>query len=170
MIRTVFRAEWKHLREAGLWLAFHFVGALMPVWVGLLILMFLVQPVSLGDFLDKGEFAIYGAALIAPVMHALLKEHPGDEKTLYFLIALVCLIIATIIFLITVFPSLEPDIIPDDRTYLRVGSIVIYGISLGAALLLRVYENIYSDFDVNEERQAAQQTLDAQFDDEMEAL
>ena len=182
MLRTVFNAKWGHVGDAGVWLLFHLVGSLMPVWLGLVILRLLSLPFGFGDFLDKGEFAIYSAAIITPVIHALTWEHKGSEKALYVLVTIICLLVATTIFIVTLFPSGQVffvialptgqiEFVEPDKNYVRIGSVIIFVISMSAAILLKIHDNILlSDSNFEEQRQERQDSLAAEYERELERL
>ena len=154
----------------------------MPVWLGLVILKLLTLPFGFGDFLDKGEFAIYSAAIITPVMHALTWDHKGSEKALYVLVTIVCLLVATAIFIVTLFPSGhvffvivlstgQIDVVEPDKNYVRVGSVIIFVISMSAAILLRIHDNvIQGDEYIRKQQQETQEDLGAQVKQELENL
>ena len=88
MLVEVFRAKKEHYLEAAVWLGYHVLGSLLPVWLGILLIVFVVQPFGFADLIDRGEFAIYSAAIITPVIYALLKDRQSKEKDFYVLITL----------------------------------------------------------------------------------
>lgn len=167
MLHIIIRAKWRHIGETGVWLGYHLLGSLLPIWLSGFIFAFVAQPVSLADFLDKGEFAIYAAAMITPVIYALTWENPGKEKAFYSLVTIICLIVASCIFILTIFPTFEWITIETRKANLRIASVAIYLISLLAAVLWRVYDNVYTELDIGEERDATLNSLDLEFEKEM---
>ena len=170
MLSTVIKAKWRNFWEAILWTVYHAGGSLLPVWFGLMLLAFTYQPFGFAEFIGKGEFAIYSAAVITPVIFTLVKEGQGLESAAYTFISLAFLIVASFIFLITGFPDVNLGGIELRNENIRYVSVCIYVLSLFAALMLRVHDNALADVDINEERQQSQQKLDSDFDREMEEL
>ena len=127
------QARREHWRDAFLSIAFYAVGALLPVWLSVLLRLLFSQPLGFDTFLDNGQFAIYSAAALSPVFYLLLKQGPGAESRLYLLLALVCMIISAGVFSgLTVVDTLSIGDIPINVFFLRVSSITIYFISLAA--------------------------------------
>ena len=168
-IRTQARVE--HWRQGLLWIGFYAVGALMPVWLSALLLVLFTKPIGLGTFLDDGQFAIYAAAALSPVLYALYRQGSGQERTLYLLLTLFCLIVAAGLFSgLTVVDTLRIGDLQINVTVLRISSLTIYAIALAAMFLVEVHENVYNELDVPVERSARQDVLDQEFDQVLDSL
>ena len=144
--------------------------ALMPVWLSLILLLLITQPIGLGTFLDNGQFAIYAAAALAPVLYLLTKQGSGQERTLYVLLIVVCLLVAAGIFSgLTVAESLIGEL-NINVSFLRIASITMYAFALFATFFMDLHENVYNELNVAEERSHRQESLDKQFDGELRSL
>ena len=165
------QTRFKHWRHGFLSIGFYVLGALMPVWLSLLLLQLISKPIGLATFLDNGQFAIYAAAALSPVLYFLLRQGAGQEKTLYSLLTLVCLMIAAGIFSgLTVVESLRIGDLQINVTFLRGSSLMIYIVALMAMFFVEIYENVYNEIDVPEERSQRQDRLEKQFDRVLDSI
>ena len=164
MIR--YNADWKHVRDAILYIIYYAVGTLMPLWAGLLLLSLMNQPIGSNTFLDQGQFAIYSAAALTPVVYVLSKDHKGHETAFYMLIMVVCLLISVLIFTLAESTSLAPDTDSPNKSYLRIASVIVYIFSLFATFCLQLFDSTYNDFDMQAARQTRRDSLEVDFERE----
>ena len=172
MLKTVFTQSRKqHWRHALLSIGFYIMGTLLPVWLSLFLLRLFSQPIGFGTFLDEGQFAIYSAAALAPILYSLSKQGSGQERTLYQLLIMICLMLAAGTFSgLTVVESLTIGQLHVDILVLRISSIAIYGLALVATFFLDLHENVYGELNVAEERSHRQDRLGKEFDLELRSL
>ena len=143
----------------------------MPVWLSALLLVLFTKPIGLGTFLDDGQFAIYAAAALSPVLYALYRQGSGQERTLYLLLTLFCLIVAAGLFSgLTVVDTLRIGDLQINVTVLRVSSLAIYVIALVAMFFVEIHENVYNELNVPEERLGRQVKLEQEFDQALDSL
>ena len=161
IIRT--QARTKHWRQAFLFISYYVTGALMPVWLSFLLLLLLSQPIGLGTFVDSGQFAIYAAAALSPIVYALSKQGSGQERTFYLLLISICLIVAAAIFSgLIVVDSLDIRYI--NVPFLRIASITIYAFALVATFFVNLHDDVYSEINFEQEQRHRQDQLAEQFD------
>ena len=161
----------EHWRHAFLSIGFYATGALMPVWLSLLLLFLISQPIGFGTFLDNGQFAIYAAAALSPILYLLSRKESGQEPAFYQLLILICLIAAAAIFSgLTVVDSLNIGQLHINVFFLRASSITIFGIALAATFFVDLHENVYSEINVTEERSQRQVRHEQEFDRELRSL
>lgn len=161
----------EHWRHALLSIGFYATGALMPVWLSFLLLLLISQPIGFGTFLDNGQFAIYAAAALSPILYPLSRQGSGQERTFYQLLILICLIVAAGIFSgLTVVESLKIGDLHINVGFLRASSITIYVVALAATFFVDLHENVYNELNVTEERSHRQETLGEEFDRELRSL
>ena len=156
------KEDWRH---ALLSVGYYAAGALMPVWLSVPILFLFSQPMGFPTFIDSGQFAIYSAAAFSPILYPLTRQNPGAEKTLYQLVIHICIVLAAGIFVgLTVIDSLDLGHIPINLPFLRVSSIILFVLALGAMFFIELHENAYNEIDVTEERLNRRERLDEEFD------
>ena len=162
------KEDWLH---ALLSIGYYATGSLMPVWLSFLLLGLVSQPIGGDAFLDNGQFAIYAAAALSPILYQLSKKGSGQEGSLYQLLILICLIIAAGIFSgLTVVESVSIGSLDIHVWLLRVASLVIYAIALVATFFLDLYENVYDGVNPVEEQSNRQQRLEDEFDQQYPSL
>ncbi len=165
------QARKEHYLHALLSIGFYAMGALMPVWLSVLLLLLISQPIAFGTFLDNGQFAIYAAAALSPILYPLFKRESGQEKILYLWLILICLIVAAGIFSgLTVVDSLRIGDLHINVPFLRTLSITIYLVALTATFFVDVHENAYNELNVAEERSNRQGKLEEEFNREQRSL
>ena len=165
------QARKEHWRDASLSIAFYAVGALLPVWLSLLLRALFSQPLGFGTFLDNGQFAIYSAAALSPVVYLLLKPSPAAEKRLYVLLAFIGLIFSACLFSgLTVVETLNIGDLQINVIFLRASSITIYLVALTAMFFVDLHENVYQEVNIAEDRQNRQGRLEEEFDRELHSL
>ena len=143
----------------------------MPVWLSLLLLFLISQPIGIGTFLDNGQFAIYAAAALSPILYSFTKQESGQEKTFYHLLILICLIASAAIFSgLTVVESLNIGQLHINISFLRASSITIFAIALAATFFVDLHENVYNEINVAEERSHRQERLGQEFERELRTL
>ena len=164
IIRTQTKKE--DLGHSLLSIGFYAAGSLMPVWLSSVLLILFNQPVGIGTFVDNGEFAIYAAAALSPIIFLLFKQTSGLEKALYLLLVLLALIIAAGIFSgLTVVDTLPLGQFPINTPFLRWWSITIYIIALVATFFVDLHENVYNSLNMEQERLDRQTELETEFDE-----
>lgn len=172
MLKTVLtQARLEHWLRAFLSIGFYIIGALMPVWLSLVILLLISQPIGFHTFLDNGQFAIYAAAALSTILYPLFKQGSGQERGLYHLLILTCLIAAAGIFSgLTVVDSLKIGALDINIAFLRFASIAIYVFALIATLFVQLHEDVYSELNLTGERSQRQDRLEEEFDREFPSL
>ena len=159
--------KWKHLKDTFLYVFYYGAGTLMPIWLGMLLLALFDQPIGLTSFIDQGQFAIYSAAAITPLIYILVKNHKGLESASYTLVLIICLIVSALIFTVADSRSLPLFTLEPNKEYIRVSSICIYGFSLLAIFFIQLHESTYDAFDMQADQQTRVGSLEASFDREL---
>ena len=164
------QSRMEHWRHAALSICFYAFGALMPVWLSLILLVSFSKPIGLGIFLDNGQFAIYAAAALSPLLYALFTQGKGQERALYLLLILCGLILCALLVAAVTFSGLtavEPLTIGEleiNVAFLRVSSMTVYFVSLIAMLFFQLHEIVYNEVNIPEQRSIRQDRLEEEFD------
>lgn len=77
--KTVFSATGEHWRETLILTGYTVLGGLAPLWIGLLLLRWYSQDVTLPTVASHGEFALYSASIVAPLLYQLGRDRSGGS-------------------------------------------------------------------------------------------
>lgn len=142
----------------------------MPVYGGAIFLLLLFSDVSWARFLDRGEFAIYAAGLLAGALLVIMQEYKGGfpGRPLWGLVIMVLLLIAAFIFTAAFAADAAPDLAPNlNRGVLRVLSIALYGLTVVLAFVLAVAKEALDKVNVEDIRAEDMQRLERGFNERL---
>jgi hypothetical protein len=142
-----------------MWVAYNFLGSLMPIWGTYFLLHLYDQPFVLNDFAKHGEFALYTAAFLAPALQQVVKSIRNQKYVLgtgAVLIAVTGLVISAIIYSglttgLTLKTSLEQHggpvvlLAKPSEAFLFSSTLVLFGSSLVFAFIVTLIENVLMD-------------------------
>jgi len=159
--------KWEHWRESLLLTLFTVGAGLSPVWVGLILLKVYHKTPSLVGFANNGDFAIYSAAIVAPLIYLIVKEHrvPFASRAIYTLASVVILTFSVASYAVVapatvgVAPNLRPDM-----AFLAPVTLWAYALSVALALVVTALDNARMFPDVRAITERQQHDLDQRFD------
>src|SRR5437899_544887 len=131
--------KWEHWRESLVLMLFTVVAGVAPVWIGWILLKVYSQNASLARFAHNGDFAIYSAAIVAPIIYVIVKEHrvPFASRAVYTLVSVVILLFSVAAYAVVapVTVGVAPDLRPD-LAFLAPVTIWAYVVSVLLALVV----------------------------------
>lgn len=98
VLKNATRAHWG---DAFTLLLYTVLGGLLPVWVGMIVAGLFSDSARLIDFASHGEFAVYSAATIAPVIYLMVHERqvvPFPRRAVFVLVTITCLVLSVAFF------------------------------------------------------------------------
>jgi hypothetical protein len=159
--------KWEHWRESLLLTLFTVGAGLSPVWIGWILMKVYNQNPSLAGFAHNGDFAIYSAAMVAPIIYLIVKEHqvPFASRAIYTLISVVILVFAVAAYAVVapVTVGIAPDLRPD-MAFLAPVTFWAYVLSVLLALLVTALDNARMFPDVRAITERQQKDLEKKFD------
>ncbi len=147
--------------KAVVWLAYTCLGLLLPVG-GSLLLVGAVSDITLGEFTDGGQFAIYSSAMLAGTLYLVTKParlRLGFTEGLGWLV-FGMLFVAAVLFALATLSSSGEDI---DRDFFRWPSIGLSIVSLAVAFVAVGLDERRMEVDVRAQTKVAQEDLRKQF-------
>jgi hypothetical protein len=167
-IEAIRNTKWEHWRESLLLTLFTVVAGLAPVEIGWILLKVYSQNPTLERFAHNGDFAIYSAAVVAPILYLIVKEHrvPFANRAVYTLVSIVILLFAVAAYAavapvtVGIAPNLRPDM-----GFLAPITIWAYVVSVLFALLVTALDNSRMFPDVRAITERQQRDLEQKFDD-----
>jgi len=138
-------------RDARYWLSYTLIGGLAPIWCGYIILKLLSHRLTISQFTEHGEFALYTAALVAPAFHTLGRDLkvPGFKgRQLLLLLSVCCMLLAVCIYVAVssayISNALSNEI---NQDFLAYGTVVLFVLSTVLAFCVTVldYARLSSD-------------------------
>lgn len=143
--------------KAFIWLIYTSLGLLIPV-LGGIVIVGAVSDITLGDFTDGGQFAIYTSAMLVGTVYLVAKPDrfrlPFTEWFQWF--AVIGLIGATLLFALATLSSSGQDI---DHRFFRWPSLVLSLLSLGVAFMAVGLDECRMETNVRAQMRAAQEDL-----------
>jgi hypothetical protein len=149
-------ASWRHWQSTLMWVAYNFLGSLMPIWGTYFLLHLYHQSFVLNDFAKHGEFALYTAAFLAPALQQVVKNIKNDKYVLgtgAVLVSVTGLVISAIIYSglttgITLatsgkdHPTTPSSASVLDEAFLFKATLILFGLSLIFAVVVTLIENV----------------------------
>lgn len=124
---------------------FSALGGLAPVWLGAILLILFSVELKSGQFIDRGEFAIYCAATVAPALFTILRTREGpsfpDPVPFGFVFSFLLLVSAAVFAGVTAAGSIPGAPLRINIEFLRWSTVALYCISLIMAFISSVIEN-----------------------------
>jgi drug/metabolite transporter (DMT)-like permease len=147
--------------NAFIWLMYTSLGLLLPV-LGALLLVGAVSDITLGDFTDGGQFAIYTSAMLAGTLYLVAKPAQLRLGFTEGLGWLVCtgLFVAGVLFALATLSSSVEDI---DRDFFRWPSIGLSIVSVGVAFSAVVLDQRRMETDLPERMSLEEEDLRKKF-------
>jgi hypothetical protein len=159
--------KWEHWRESLLLTLFTVGAGLSPVWIGWILLKVYHQRPTLAAFAHNGDFAIYSAALVAPIIYLIVKEHrvPFASRAIYTLASVVLLAfsVASYAAVAPATVGIAPDLRPD-MAFLAPVTLWAYTLSVVLALVVTALDNARMFPDVRAITERQQHDLEQKFD------
>ena len=166
-IEALRNTKWQHWRESLTLMLFTVGAGLSPVWVGWILLKVYHKTPSLVDFAHNGDFAIYSAAIVAPLIYLIVKEHrvPFASRAIYTLASVVILVfsIASYAAVAPATVGIAPDLRPD-MAFLAPVTLWAYVVSVLLALVVTALDNARMFPDVRAITERQQHDLEQRFD------
>jgi hypothetical protein len=158
------RSQWK---ETTVWLLYTLVGGLLPVWGGAVLIKLFFRTPELGNFADNGEFALYSAALVAPLLYFITKDLKTSNfayRPLMALATIVILLVSTL--LMAAVNSLGAVGIPVsvDKVFLRNWTIWLLFFSVVLSFVVTALDSARMSLDYNSVMQQNYENLQNQFE------
>ena len=144
---TIGSASRQHWWDTIVWFLFTVLVSLLPVWGSCIIFGLFSLPIEFQAFIKGGEFAIYSAALLAPVLYTIMRElgAPFRPRTIVGLFAIIFLMISVILFAgvtSTARTSEGPSSIRINILFLSRVSIILFILSAILTFLVKLIDTI----------------------------
>ncbi len=148
MAREKNKAEQFPFREATRWLFWSAIVAPIPVWVLLFLLLVFSQVLTLSQFADQGEFAIYSGSIFASGLYLLAR----DEKTSVIrgrsILRTFCIfgLLAAVLFYAVIAASTLWKI-TTNLAFIRGFTLVLFGVAIFIGFLITYFDVVRSYYD-----------------------
>jgi hypothetical protein len=168
---TTIKASTKqHWWDTILWFLFTVLVSLLPVWGSCIIFGLFSLPIKFETFISGGEFAIYSAALLAPVLYTILKElgAPFRPRTIVGLLAIVFLMVSAILFAgVTAGTRTSEGSSPIkiNIAFLATVSVILFILSAILTFFVKLIDTIAAAPDIYDMRTKETETLSKRFDE-----
>ena len=159
-LRVIRQSSWKSWRETLSWLGFHTLGALMPLWGSYFIFRIRGEPIYWHDLTRHGEFALYAAAFLAPILQLIVNNIRDSKRVLggiALLVGVTGLLLAALMYGTIATNSSA------DREFIFRASVALLLGSLTFSFFVTLIENERLTFDVRELEQQSQDKLKERF-------
>lgn len=163
VVKSWFKHNGKHLLDALFLLLFTIMGSTLPLWGGALLIRLSDQWQSWSTFCFGGEFAIYSAALLAPILYIVLKDYRKTQRSLIQFPVIIMLLTSAILF--AGVKSRELLGLTVDRLFLRDITLVLFISSLFVYYIVHFVEYARVDADLKKAQQKALRSLEKKFDE-----
>jgi hypothetical protein len=173
--------------NAGYWLFMSSIGGLMPLWGSFLMLNLLKQNVSLQNFSNNGEFALYSASIISASIYIInkdyippkLKQLFKDKNTpsiikagfpyqlLFSSLSLIILTVSTFLFSGVAFGNIPGSSLSIDTNLLATITIIIFVFTILLCYIITVLDESasgQSEEDIRNLLKSSGNELEARFD------
>jgi hypothetical protein len=146
LIHTIRTASGKSWWLTFLWVGYHALGSLMPIWGTYLVLRLYHQQSVLNDFVKHGEFALYAATFLAIALPQVVRNIRETKYVLgtgSVLFAVASLVVSALIYSGVVIATQSPAKQSPwnlDEQFLFCISMVLFVSSLGFAALVTLIE------------------------------
>jgi hypothetical protein len=157
----------KNWRDAGYWLAYTLIGGLTPIWCGYIFLRLFSHQPSLDQFTEHGEFALYAAAIIAPVFHTISRDLniPGLKGRQFFQLASFCCMFIGVAIYVAVSSAYAstPSQVKIDQDFLRTLTLLLFALATVVAFFITVLDYSRLSTDLREVVAGQQKNLRDEF-------
>lgn len=156
-----------------LWLLWHLICSLMPIWIVLLFLCLLKQPIEMGSFTKNAEFALYSASFLGTCLYIVLRDFRKNNfpsravlSVILFPTLVFCAIIYSLLAILNVLNEAdisEPLKMIDKDLLVKMSWILLPTVFVLAFLVI-VVDNIHSSMDPRTLQKESFDKLDQDFD------
>lgn len=170
IIEALIHSTWDDWRETFYWFGFNVLGGLMPIWATPFLLRIHKQRIAYAELVSHGEFALYSAAFLAPVLLVIFRIRRRDRYILgpgIGLLALAALLFCAFIYSTAASTAGTPSQQSLDVDFVVQSSSVIFAVTIVLALLVAFVENRATNLNLREMETRERETLRTKFDDKM---
>ena len=147
---------------------FTLFGGLLPVYGGYILLKLFHKDMSMSDFTNNGEFAIYSAALLGPALYLIFKEYPKARMPLQTTLGgfcIVSLLLSSMIFAGVTSVNTGKLPIEIDKDFLRISTIVLFAVTAILSFLVTALDGYrVMPGDINNIHNESLEQLEKEFD------
>jgi hypothetical protein len=168
IIEAIKKAKADDWKDALYWFIWTIALSMMPLWILILFLKSMSQPISLDSFAGNGEFALYSAGILSGAVYVVTREMKPDasvfksrasdlplnlinrlritfpnSRLLYTVSALLVLVSAVVFSLTTLADLLtkQTSILSIDKPFIVGLTLIVFGISMVLSFLITVVNN-----------------------------
>ncbi len=174
----LFIKEFKHSKatdwqDGGIWLAWHLICGLMPIWITIALLRAFKQPIEKEVFTSNAEFALYSASFLGTCLYVVLRDFRKNgypSRAVLSIVLFVALLLSGLMYsLVAILKVLNDIEISEplrnfDKAFLIKMSLFLLPIVFVFTFLIIVVENIRSSADIRAVHQEDFDQLNNDFD------
>ncbi len=159
--------------DGSLWLAWHLVCGLMPIWITIILLRAFKQPIEIEVFTSNAEFALYSASFLGTCLYVVLRDFRKNgypSRAILSIVLFVAVFISGLMYsLVTILKVLNDLAISEplnsfDKDFLIKSSLFLLPIVFIFTFLVIVVENIRSSADIYALREEGFNQFETEFE------
>jgi len=163
IIKTLRSSKWEDWKEALTCLLFTFVGSLVPVWGGAILIRLFSRWTGWFEFFRHGEFSIYSASLLSSTLYLMVKGTKELKATIIW--PIIGLLISAFLFAgVTSKNLFSSDKIILDEQFLFNFSWPLFSFSVLSFFFINLFINIHTSADVKKMAEEGYENLESNFD------
>ena len=128
-----------HWRDAFYWFLYAVVGSLLPIWGSIILFALLGTWPGWDFFFSHGEFYIYSASFLSPMLYIL---HKIARVTVITVLTYFFVVACAILFAGTAMSSVAQAETPIDLAFLKYSSYLLLLLSMAITYVSKVRENV----------------------------
>lgn len=173
-LKDIFKhSKGKDWKDGFIWLGWHFVCALMPIWITMIFLRIFKQPIGFDVFTRNAELAIYSASFLGTCLYVVLRDFRKNSypsRAVLSIILVPLLLFSGLMFgFIAILDVLKDINIPQplqvfDREFIAGSSLILFPFVFFLTFLIVVVDNVRSNADIRDIQEEDYNQLSHEFE------